>query len=441
MQATTSMKLLRWIVAGSLVMIMSCSTSRFGKKTAHEKYAEALRSAGLNTSGMGQQWFAAADKSLNQPLRINLPYKETGYFAADKPGSAGYIFTAKRGERLVVKLNTTPASGAALFTELWQPANAGEKPDLLGTIDTVTRQLEYEVEKDGDFLLRLQPELLKGIEYTVTISPTPSLAFPVHSSGNPRIISLWGAERDAGSRSHEGIDIAAPKRTPVVAAADGRITNVGENNLGGKVIFMRPSGKAYNLYYAHLDSQMARPGQQVKQGDVVGLLGNTGNARTTIPHLHFGIYTAGGAIDPIAFIDKNRPLPPAITASLRELNRYVRTRSASTIYNEPSAKAPAMLKPGAGEVMYVLSAVANWYKIILPDGRQGFISSDAVTGEVLRATKLKQQEKLLDAPLPGAASQTMVSSGSNVNVLGRYSNYVFVEYDNRQGWILNNQYF
>ena len=104
---------------------------------------------------------------------------------------------------------------------------------------------------------------------------------------------FWARGRSAPC----GVDIQAKFRTPVVAVADGRVNTVTENNLGGKVIFMRPSGKQYNLYYAHLDSQMVESGQSVKQGDILGLIGNTGNARNTVPHLHFGVYTFNGPVD------------------------------------------------------------------------------------------------------------------------------------------------
>ena len=57
------------------------------------------------------------------------------------------------------------------------------------------------------------------------------------------------------------------------------------------------------LYYAHLDQQLVSPGERVNAGEIVGTVGNTGNARTTAPHLHFGIYAVGrGAIDPYWFI-------------------------------------------------------------------------------------------------------------------------------------------
>src|SRR5690606_5480939 len=77
---------------------------------------------------------------------------------------------------------------------------------------------------------------------------------------------------------------------PVLAATDGVILSVRHTPIGGKVIWMRPDGEDVELYYAHLDRQDVRPGERVRAGDQIGLVGNTGNARGTSPHLHFGVY-------------------------------------------------------------------------------------------------------------------------------------------------------
>lgn len=116
--------------------------------------------------------------------------------------------------------------------------------------------------------------------------------------------SFWGDGRDGGKRSHEGIDIFAPKHSPAIAASDGYVTGVREGGIGGKTVWLRPEGKNYTLYYAHLDKQLVREGQFVKKGETVGLVGNTGNAKYTPSHLHFGVYTYSGAIDPLPFVNK-----------------------------------------------------------------------------------------------------------------------------------------
>ena len=132
-----------------------------------------------------------------------------------------------------------------------------------------------------------------------------SLAFPV-AGKRSNIGSFWGASRDGGSRSHEGIDIFAKKGTPVVAIANGTIVSKGRTPLGGKVLWLKPAGHSWSAYYAHLDKQKVKEGQYVRKGQVIGTVGNTGNARHTPSHLHFGIYTGKGAVNPLPYV-KNSP--------------------------------------------------------------------------------------------------------------------------------------
>jgi murein DD-endopeptidase MepM/ murein hydrolase activator NlpD len=78
---------------------------------------------------------------------------------------------------------------------------------------------------------------------------------------------------------------------------------VTTNRLGGNVVWVWDAERGQALYYAHLDRQDVSAGSRVHAGDVLGRVGNTGNARTTPPHLHFGIYRPiEGAIDPLPFI-------------------------------------------------------------------------------------------------------------------------------------------
>jgi murein DD-endopeptidase MepM/ murein hydrolase activator NlpD len=117
---------------------------------------------------------------------------------------------------------------------------------------------------------------------------------PVRAARQPRLVNSWGNARPGGRR-HEGIDIFAPKGTPVVSTTRGIVTRVGTNGLGGQIVWVLGPGLERH-YYAHLDRfGTFREGDIVNPGDVVGYVGNTGNARTTPPHLHYGIYKAGAS--------------------------------------------------------------------------------------------------------------------------------------------------
>jgi murein DD-endopeptidase MepM/ murein hydrolase activator NlpD len=135
----------------------------------------------------------------------------------------------------------------------------------------------------------------------VRYSASPgTLKVPVRGVGRTALRSSWGEPR-SGHRHHQGIDIFARRGTPVVAAAEGVVVRIGTTDrLGGNTVWI--AGKPSTLYYyAHLDG--FRPGLQVGDrvaaGDVLGRVGNTGNARTTPPHLHFGMYPAARAFWPI----------------------------------------------------------------------------------------------------------------------------------------------
>jgi peptidoglycan LD-endopeptidase LytH len=103
---------------------------------------------------------------------------------------------------------------------------------------------------------------------------------------------LYDSYSDArGSRTHEAIDIMAPRGTPVHAVEDGTIKKLFTSKAGGLTIYQFDPSETYCYYYAHLDSyaDTLREGMTVKRGDVIGYVGSTGNASPDAPHLHFAI--------------------------------------------------------------------------------------------------------------------------------------------------------
>lgn len=128
------------------------------------------------------------------------------------------------------------------------------------------------------------------------------LVMPVQGVKVRQVADTWHADRDHG-RKHEGQDIFARKGTPVLSATEGIVVRMGEAGIGGNAVFvMGPGGRTY--YYAHLASfaEGLRVGDPVSVGAVLGYVGNTGNARTTPPHLHFGVYGPGGAENPFPLL-------------------------------------------------------------------------------------------------------------------------------------------
>ena len=103
----------------------------------------------------------------------------------------------------------------------------------------------------------------------------------------------WGAAR-SGGRSHQGVDMIGQRGMPIYAVASGAV-QFKPNRLGGNAAWV--SGNDGNrYYYAHMD-RYAGVSRAVNQGDVIGYVGDTGNARGT-PHLHFEVHPGGGAATP-----------------------------------------------------------------------------------------------------------------------------------------------
>lgn len=116
------------------------------------------------------------------------------------------------------------------------------------------------------------------------------LLMPVRKVRVRQVTDTFMAPRPGG-RLHEGQDIFAPRGTPVYSATNGLVIRMGYGQLGGLyVMVLGPGGRRY--YYAHLDRHAdgLQPGNLVTPQTLLGYVGNTGNARTTPPHLHFGVY-------------------------------------------------------------------------------------------------------------------------------------------------------
>ena len=120
------------------------------------------------------------------------------------------------------------------------------------------------------------------------VAARSALIIPVTGVAASALTDTWGDARSEG-RTHEGIDILAPLGTPVRAAADGRIVKFFESERGGVTIYQFDASERFVYYYAHLNSRAANvvEGDMVRQGDIIGYVGMTGNA--PIPHLHFEI--------------------------------------------------------------------------------------------------------------------------------------------------------
>ena len=157
------------------------------------------------------------------------------------------------------------------------------------------------------------------VAHLYTQEPDRKIAMPLEDVSKRQISDTWGAPRGTG-RTHEGQDIVAPKGTPILSATNGYVYKIGENNLGGQTVsVISAGGRVY--YYAHLDKYAPglEVGDPVTTRTVLGYVGTTGNAVGTPPHLHFGIYTATGAINPLPLLT-DRTAPRLTNSTSRPTN-------------------------------------------------------------------------------------------------------------------------
>jgi murein DD-endopeptidase MepM/ murein hydrolase activator NlpD len=164
------------------------------------------------------------------------------------------------------------------------------------------------------------PVAAKSLSSPTVANPTPDIARPVSPSPNASpgtlgdqssassvatphglIIPVAGvraeqlrdtfADARSDGRVHDAIDIPAPKGTPVLAAADGKIIKLFQSIPGGTTIYQLSSDEKFIYYYAHLDhyAEGLNEGRAVKQGETIAYVGDTGNAGAGNYHLHFSI--------------------------------------------------------------------------------------------------------------------------------------------------------
>ena len=277
-------------------------------RTPSERYADALADAGLDSTRLGRAFADAGTAALAEPTALDLPTSPDVAVEAAVPSAWGWRIDLRRGERLVVEIAPDLADSARVFVDLFEADSARTRIDGWEVaLDTL--RIERVAEADEAVVLVVRPELLAEGAVAVAVRTDPSLAFPVAGVDEGAIRSRWGAARDGGARSHEGIDLFADRGTPVVAGAAGRVERVRETPIGGRVVWLRADGAPVSLYYAHLERQLVADGDRVAVGDTLGEVGNTGNAVNTPPHLHFGVYGRGGAVDPEPFVVGRRESP------------------------------------------------------------------------------------------------------------------------------------
>ncbi len=354
----------------------------FRGATPHERYLEALERSGLGESLLAREWARVADGAFTVPVEVPLPFREEGRFSADEPTSLAYRFELRRGQRLRVVLVGLEEAGSIssgrVFIELFRLRDPETRSSSRGSplpvawTDPPGDSLVHEARASATYLLRIQPELLVEGRFAVEVTTGPSLAFPVEDRSTAQIGSRFGAPRDGGRREHHGVDVFAPRGTPVLAAGPGVVTRVRETPVGGRVVWVRDEERGMSRYYAHLDTQLVEEGVRVAPGDPLGTVGNTGNARTTPPHLHFGIYVRGeGPVDPWDFLHASTRRTQELRVDPQRFGTWSRMREPDgELRSAPDG--PLLAREEVPGLLRIEGGSGEWYRVRLADGGQGY---------------------------------------------------------------------
>ena len=205
---------------------------------------------------------------------------------------------------------------SACSTTTVRPSSPGGAPrtpmadsDMEGSsalISQLTNDLQKLLAREAERSAKLsKPAAKKALERMTAetrISSTAvlsNLTIPVAGLTFRDLNDSWGDPRDGGKRSHKGIDIFAPKGREILAVADGYVSYIGTQPKGGKCLWL-VTDAGVSFYYAHLDRWAAGlyEGMEVERGELLGYVGNTGNALKTPPHLHFGVVENDQTVNP-----------------------------------------------------------------------------------------------------------------------------------------------
>ncbi len=435
----------RWWLLVALSTLVACDRARSlgerGFRSPRDEYVRTLEQADLHRTALGRDWIAVGDASLGVATRVAAPHREAVHLPAGEPRAVAWRIPLRRGDRFIASADVAMDPLGRVFVDLFSaPRDTTETFERVASAPDRGTSIDVEIRRDGDYVLRAQPELLRGGRIVVTITTGPTLAFPVAGRDARIARSLFGAPRDAGRRSHHGVDLFAPRGTPVVAAAPGIVRRVGETDLGGNVVWLLDTRREQSLYYAHLDRQLVNAGDIVQVGDTLGLVGTTGNARNTPPHLHFGIYRRGqGPVDPLPFIDTRRGEPPEITADTSLFGARLRIARAQVVMRpSPRANGDSTRAVPRSAVVTVLGAAGSWLRVRLPGGEAGFVAANAVQRLAQPITVLSREAGVVlrERPNPAAAIVDSLGSRARLSVLGRYGRWLLVATERqREGWI------
>ena len=404
--------------------------------SSHEDFARQIESNGLARTAMGQRWLEAARSALAEPHLVIPPYAESGGFLAHKAGALGLMFDGMDGQTLHLRFDRRGDADGRVYVELFyarEPLAEARHVRLRG-LGPEDSRLELELPYDGRYIVRVQPELLVDTLYDLRLELDAAVPFPVQVERNA-VGSFFGDPRDAGARLHEGIDIFAPRNTPVVAVAAGR-AHARTTPRGGNVVWLRTSDRSY--YYSHLEREAFSGRRDVEAGEVLGYVGNSGNAITTPTHLHFGVYRRGrGAMDPLPRLAARVFEQPPETVEF--MPRHVRTYAGKlNLRSAPDTSSEVLEQLDAGSVVKASAIRGEWLRVATPWNVSGWIHRNyQEEASPVGRWQAVSSTVLLDSVSAPARPVALVEPDQELDVIGSYGTHLLVRAPDGkgEGWL------
>lgn len=436
------LRLLPRAVAALIALLLLTGCAGFGpgglragrEETPWEVYRESLDDEGLARTSAGRAWLEAAQRRVATAPGITLPYREVVQFDPRRPGAAAWQIPLEERQKLRVRISGPADESARLFVDMLR-RDGGEWQPVAGT--EARSELLFRAGEGGIYALRVQPELDTGGRWEVTVEAGPVLVFPVQGLDAAAVTGRLGDPRDGGRRAHEGVDIPAPRGTPVLAVADARVLRAGRRGRGGKVVWLE-ADDGLQFYYAHLSRRRVRAGERLRAGEVIGRVGSSGNAKRRLPHLHFGVYR-DGPIDPLPLLRGPGEKPAQVTAELSLLGGWARVRTERAwLHAGPSEETTVAGRVARHQAVYVEGASVGWYRVRTATG-SAYLHSHYVEDVdfPIRRLTVTSARALLRAPRRAAAIVGEVEHGADLEVLAENGRYLLVRRagGKRPAWI------
>jgi peptidoglycan LD-endopeptidase LytH len=439
------------------------------------RFREGVGTPAVSERYLGEEWTAAARGALENPTTAVLPFIEDLTFDATAPRAMAFEFQAVRGHGITVR------GDDAVLLELFhrpgsvtpgQQVSDSVDEGLVAVADRLPGQgaLYYEPREHGRYILLVQAKPLDAVEIRLSVTTEALLEWPVEGTDPQDIWSVFGDSRDGGRRVHHGIDIFAPRGTSIFAGSRSTVRRVGVRDRGGNIVTLYDEARGIFLYYAHLDEHRTEGGLTVGPGELIGTVGNTGNALTTPPHLHIGIYDEGWRrpLDPWYFFVPVRRVERLPEVAVADLDGWVRLRRGTPALHahpdfvggivpsparfdargnpvDPSYRPPRFLARGervpaplaAGDALRVQGTHGPFVRLELPGGRIGYLERSAVE-EVsvgIEELSLGRETPVLMHPEESADLRGTLAKDATVSVLAYAGDYGLILYQGYAGWI------